>query len=133
MLNQVVLIGRITKDPELKRVQNADNTAYTLFSLAVNRDFKNQNGEYQTDFINCIAWRNQAEFIAKYLKKGYQICVIGSLQQRQYDDANGNKRTTYDVVVNRVDNLQPKDNTQDANQPANQIPNSSIEDDDLPF
>mgnify|MGYP003289842565 CR=1 FL=1 len=131
MLNQVVLIGRITKDLELKRLN--DGTALTTFSIAVNRDFKNQNGEYQTDFINCVAWRNQAEFMATYLKKGYQICVVGSLQQRQYEDANGIKRTTYDVVVNRVDNLQPKETNQIENQVENKPVNASIYDDDLPF
>lgn len=101
MINVVVLMGRLTADPELK--QTANGTAVASFSIAVDRGFANkQTGERQADFINIVAWRQTAEFICKYFRKGSMIAVEGSLQSRSYEDKEGKKRTVYEVVANNV-------------------------------
>lgn len=100
MLNKVILTGRLTANPELKSTQSGTNV--TSFSLAVQRNFKNGNGEYDTDFLNCVAFRSQAEFLTKYFDKGQLVTVVGSLTSRRYEDANGNKRTAFDVVCDEV-------------------------------
>lgn len=96
MLNSIILMGRLTATPELKTTNSG--IAVTSFTIAVERPYVK---EKQTDFINCIAWRNNAEFISRYFEKGQMIAIQGSLQSRNYEDKNGNKRTTYDVVVDR--------------------------------
>jgi single-strand DNA-binding protein len=96
MLNKVILMGRITTDPELKHTPS--NVAVCSFSLAVNRRF-NRN---ETDFIDIVAWRQQAEFISKYFTKGQQMVVCGALQTRTWEDKNGNKRKSVEVVVDEV-------------------------------
>ena len=94
-------MGRLTADPELK--QTANGTAVASFSIAVDRAFANkQTGERQADFINIVAWRQTAEFICKYFRKGSMIAVEGSLQSRSYEDKEGKKRTAYEVVANNV-------------------------------
>ncbi len=94
-------MGRLVADPELK--QTANSTAVTSFRIAVDRAFANkQTGERQADFINIVAWRQTAEFICKYFRKGSMIAIEGSLQTRSYEDKDGNKRTAYDVVANNV-------------------------------
>lgn len=100
MLNKVILTGRLTATPELKKTTT--DVSVASFSLAVQRNYKNGNGEYDTDFINCVAWRNQAEFICKYFDKGQLVTVVGSLTSRRYEDANGNKRTAIEVVADEV-------------------------------
>ena len=99
MLNVVVLMGRLTAAPELKRT--ASDIAVTSFSIAVDRG-ANKQGERVADFINIVAWRHTAEFICKYFRKGSMIAIEGSLQTRNYEDKNGNKRTAYEVVANNV-------------------------------
>lgn len=96
MLNKTILLGRITKDPELKSTPNG--VSVCSFTVAVNRRFKNSNGNYDADFINCIAWRNTAEFISKHFKKGSMIGVVGSLQTRVYEK-DGQKRYITEVVA----------------------------------
>jgi len=96
MLNKVILMGRITADPELKHTPS--NVAVCSFSLAVNRRF-NRN---ETDFIDIVAWRQQAEFVSKYFSKGQQMVVVGALQTRTWEDKNGNKRKSVEVVVDEV-------------------------------
>ena len=96
MLNKVILMGRITTDPELKHTPS--NVAVCSFSLAVNRRF-NRN---ETDFIDIVAWRQQAEFISKYFTKGQQMVVCGALQTRTWEDKSGNKRKSVEVVVDEV-------------------------------
>lgn len=99
-LNKVVLCGRLTADPELKQTQNG--IAVVSFSLAVNRRFtKSADGQAnsQADFINCVAWRNTAEFISRYFKKGNSLCVTGSIQTRNWTDNNGQKRYATEVVI----------------------------------
>lgn len=95
MLNKVILMGRFTKDPELR--STPQGASVCNFSIAVTRNFKN-NGNYESDFINCVAWRNTAEFISKYFKKGNLVCVEGSLQSRSWEQ-DGQKRSTIEVTV----------------------------------
>jgi single-strand DNA-binding protein len=100
VLNKIILMGRLTRDPELKRTQSG--TAVTSFSLAVDRDFKGQNGEKETDFIDVVAWRNTAEFVSSYFTKGRMAVVEGRLQVRDYTDRDGNKRRTAEVIADNV-------------------------------
>ncbi|MGM9971533.1 MAG: single-stranded DNA-binding protein [Anaeroplasmataceae bacterium] len=110
MINNVVLVGRITRDPELRYTPN--NIATVSFSIAVDRGVQSQSGERQADFINCVAWRQSAEFMSKYIKKGYMIGVTGRIQTRQYQSQDGQTRYVTEVVCDSVQNLQPRDNTQ---------------------
>ena len=100
MLNRVILMGRLTADPELKQTPNG--ISVTSFSLAVDRNFTSRGAERQTDFINCVAWRQTAEFISRYFAKGRMIAVEGSLQVRNYVDKNENKRQAVEVVVDQA-------------------------------
>ena len=99
MLNKCFLLGRMTKDPEIRRTNGG--TAVTSFTLAVDRDFKT-NGEKETDFIEVVAWRNTAEFVSKYFSKGRMAIVEGRLQIREWTDKSGNKRRTAEVVADNV-------------------------------
>ncbi len=99
-MNKVILIGRLTRDPELRTI--ATGNATTSFTIAVNRNFTNQNGEREADFINCVAWRKQAENIAKYCTKGSQVAVEGRIQTRSYDAQDGTKRYVTEVIADNV-------------------------------
>lgn len=99
-MNIAVLIGRLTDNPELRHTNS--NIAVVRFSIAVDRRFARSGEERQTDFINIVAWRQQAEFICNYFKKGQQIAVEGSIQTRKYQDKDGNNRTAFEVVANNV-------------------------------
>ena len=99
-MNKVILIGRLTKDPELRTI--ASGNATTSFTIAVNRNFTNQNGEREADFINCVAWRKQAENVAKYCTKGSQVAVDGRIQTRNYDAQDGTKRYVTEVIADNV-------------------------------
>ena len=100
MLNKIILMGRLTRDPELRRTQSG--TAVTSFSLAVDRDFKSQSGEKETDFIDIVAWRSTAEFVSKYFTKGRMAVVEGRLQIRDWTDKDGGKRRSAEVVADNV-------------------------------
>ena len=100
MLNKIIIMGRLTRDPELRRP--ASSTAVAGFTLAVDRDFKSQNGEKSTDFIDVVAWRNTAEFVAKYFTKGRMAVVEGRLQIRDWKDKDGNNRRSAEVVAENV-------------------------------
>ena len=100
MLNKVFIMGRLTRDPELRRTNSG--TAVTSFTLAVDRDFKNADGTKETDFIDCVAWRSTAEFAAKYFTKGRMAIVEGRLQMRDWQDKDGNKRRNAEVIANNV-------------------------------
>ena len=100
MLNKIFIMGRLTRDPELRRTQSG--TPVTSFSLAVDRDFKSQSGEKETDFIDVVAWRTTAEFVAKYFAKGRMAVVEGRLQIRDWQDKDGNKRRSAEVVADNV-------------------------------
>lgn len=106
MINNVVLVGRTTKAIELK--QNVNGTAYARFTLAVNRPTKDQNGNSQADFINCVVWSKQAENAAKYVGKGAQIGVEGRIQTTTYDDNNGVRQYMTEVVANKITFLESK-------------------------
>ena len=100
MLNKIIIMGRLTRDPELRRT--ASSTAVAGFTLAVDRDFKSQNGEQSTDFIDVVAWRNTAEFVSKYFTKGRMAVVEGRLQIRDWKDKDGNNRRSAEVVAENV-------------------------------
>lgn len=99
MLNHITIMGRLTKDPELRRT--GSGVAVASFTLAVDRDFKN-NGETETDFIDCVAWRQTGEFVSKYFRKGRMAVVSGRLQIRSWTDNDGNKRRAAEVVAENV-------------------------------
>lgn len=101
MLNRIILMGRLTRDPELRRTQNG--TAVTSFSIAVDRDFKNKDtGEKSTDFIDIVAWRQTAEFVCDYFSKGRMAVVEGRLQIRDWTDNDGNKRRSAEVLADNI-------------------------------
>ena len=100
MLNKIIIMGRLTIDPELRRT--GSGTAVTSFSMACDRDFKSQSGDKETDFIEVVAWKNTAEFVSKYFTKGRMAVVEGRLQGRDWTDKAGNKRTTAEVVAYNV-------------------------------
>ena len=99
-MNKVILMGRLTRDPEVRYTQS--NTAVASFSIAVNRRFVRQGEERKADFINIVAWNQTAEFVSKYFKKGQQVGVIGRIQTRNYDDADGKKVYVTEVVAEEV-------------------------------
>ena len=105
MFNLVVLTGRLTADPELKTTQNG--ISVTTFSIAVNRNYR-AGEEQQTDFINIVAWRQRAEFITKYFKRGSLIGIEGSIQTRKYQDKNGNNRKAVEIVADNVHFVESK-------------------------
>lgn len=140
MLNKVILMGRLTRDPELKYTPS--NVAVCSFSIAVDRRYARPGEQKQTDFINIVTWRNTAEFVSKYFVKGQMINVCGSLQTRTWDDAQGVKHYATEVVADEVnfcgDNRSgavQQDNSQGFNQaPANNSGFAPMDtDDDLPF
>ena len=100
MLNHIVLMGRLTRDPELRRTQSGIPVA--SFRIAVDRDFQNQSGERQADFIDIVAWRGTAEFVTKYFSKGRMAIVSGRLQMRDWNDKEGNRRTSAEVVADNI-------------------------------
>ena len=101
MLNHIIIMGRLTRDPELRRT--GSGVAVASFTVAVDRDFgKNENGEKETDFIDCVAWRQTGEFVSKYFAKGRMAVVSGRLQIRSWTDKEGNKRRTAEVVADNI-------------------------------
>ena len=102
-MNKTILIGNLTKDPEL--TQTTSGIAVAKFTLAVQRKFKNAEGEYESDFINCVAWRNTAEFVHKYFTKGEKVAVSGSIQTRTYDNSDNKKVYVTEVVADEVEKL----------------------------
>ena len=133
MLNHIVIMGRMTKDPELRRTGNG--TAVTSFTLAVDRDFANkETGERETDFIECVAWRGTGEFVSKHFGKGRMAIVSGRLQIRGWTDKEGNKRRTAEVLA---DNVYFGDSKKEQSAEPSYMPNdfSALdgEDDDCPF
>lgn len=101
-MNKIILKGRITKDIDIRYTQST-NIKIANFSIAVRRDYKNQSGEYELDFFNCTAFKNNAEFLEKYFKKGQEILLIGHLQNRNWEDNDGNKHYATDVIVDSTE------------------------------
>lgn len=135
MLNKVILMGRLTAHPELKKTPSG--ISVTSFSLAVQRQYVNGNGERETDYIDCVAWRGTAEFVCKYFAKGQLVAVCGSLETRNWQDKNGNNRKMVEVSVKEVDFAEPKRQMrQQYEAPVNITPDDFDEvdiDDNLPF
>lgn len=136
MINNVVLVGRMTKDAELRHTPN--NQAVATFSLAVNRNFKSQNGEREADFINCVIWRQQAENLANWAKKGALIGITGRIQTRSYENQQGQRVYVTEVVADSFQLLEKRDNgnqPQGNSQPdfGRQAEPMNILDSDLPF
>lgn len=131
-MNKAILMGRLTKEPELKSTQNGISRC--AFTLAVDRRFKNADGERETDFINCTAWRTTAEFITNYFRKGQRIAVVGSIQVRSYETDAGERRYITEVIA---DEAYFADGYQEGNQGQNNASGSDYfdaeDDDDLPF
>jgi len=143
-MNKVMLIGRLTKAPELRYTQSG--TAVASFTLAANRKFSNQNGEHEADFINCVAWQRTAEFVANYFTKGQQMALEGRLQVRSYDGDDGQRRWVTEVVAEQVEFVGSKQENGQQSQPNNNVNNNAnnnsglglgeeivFDDNDLPF
>ena len=112
-MNKVILVGNLTKDVEYQTT--ASGVSVCRFTVAVNRKFKNESGEYDSDFINCVAWRNTADFISKYAHKGNKVGVSGSIQTRSYDAQDGTKKYVTEVIADDVELYTPK--SENANKP----------------
>lgn len=125
-MNKVFLIGNLTRDPELR--ETPSGVSVCRFTIAVNRNYT-QNGERQTDFFECVAWRNLAETIPQYCKKGNKVAVAGNIQLRDYTDNQGNKRTAGDIVVQDVEFLTPK--AQEEEEPRRKRPTMQPLDEDI--
>ena len=138
MLNNITAAGRMTKDPELRRTQNG--VAVASFTIACDRDIKDASGNKQTDFIDCVAWRNTAEFVDKYLTRGRMVIVSGRLQMREWTDKNGNKRRNAEILSESVyfaDSKRAVENTEnnETKEAAQTVDFDQVEidDDELPF
>lgn len=132
MLNHITMAGRLVRDPELRRTQNG--TAVASFTLACERDFKNESGDREVDFIDCVAWRKTAELVSSYFTKGRMAIVSGRMQIRGWTDKDGNRRKSAEILVDNIyfgDNkpTQP-DNGDSAAEPYGEI---AEDDDQLPF
>ena len=141
-MNKAFLVGNLTRDPEL--TTTANGISVCRFTIAVSRRFANSEGEREADFINCIAWRGLADNVAKYVKKGKKVCVVGSIQTRSYDAQDGSKRYVTEIVAENVEFLgraNSSSNDDEYSAPVSQPKTSKpaidklepIEDDELPF
>ena len=137
-MNKVILVGNLTRDPELS--ETGSGVSMCRFSIAVSRDYANADGNRETDFFNITVWRNRAEVCARYLKKGNKVGIVGSIQNRTYDDKDGNKRTVTDIVASEVEFLTPKNaqtdvgSDEEVSTVKREIPKlEEIDDNQLPF
>lgn len=136
MFNLVVLTGRLTADPELKTTQSG--ISVTSFSIAVDRRYR-AGEEKQTDFINIVAWRQSAEFVAKHFRKGNMIGIEGSIQTRKYTDKNGNNKVAFEVIANNVQFVDKKSDSSETPSEAQEFSNvgsddfTEISDEAFPF
>lgn len=137
-MNKILLLGRLTKEPEIRYSQGAQPLAIARYALAVNRRFK-KDGEQEADFIPCVAFGKNGEFAEKFLKKGQQIAVVGRLQVRNWEDSEGHKRTTTEVVVEEQYFAESKQKTLNEAMKGKEAPegfypiDEDVEDDLLPF
>lgn len=125
-MNKVILVGNLTKDPELITTNNG--TSVARFTLAVQRKYTNEQGEKEADFINCVVWRNQADNLYKYCHKGDKIGVVGAIQTRSYDGQDGTKKYATEVVADEIEFINTKKADSDGADK-----NKPIDDDNLPF
>ena len=131
-MNKAIIIGRLTKDPEL--TQTTSGISVCRFTLAVSRKFTNAEGERETDFLNIIVWRNLADICHKYLKKGSQAAVTGSIQTRSYDAQDGTKRYVTEIVAEDVEFVGSKaTNSSEDKEEVSKLEPISDDGDDLPF
>lgn len=141
-MNKAIILGRLTKDPEVKSTPNGNSVAQ--FTVAVDRKYKNADGSKTTDFINCVAWRQVADIIGRYFHKGNRILITGEIQTRTYDDQQGVKHYVTEVIANEVDFIESANSQQNTPPPptapaATIEPNSYVaatepnEEVDLPF
>ena len=136
MINNVTLIGRLTRDAELRYTPS--NIATAQFNVACNRNFKNANGEYDADFINCVMWREQAERFCNWTKKGMLVGITGRIQTRSYEGNDGKRVYVTEVVAENFQVLEKRDNTANQNSMTEQMPPNyanpmDIDESDLPF
>lgn len=136
MINNVTLIGRLTRDAELRYTPS--NIATAQFNIACNRNFKNANGEYDADFINCVMWREQAERFCNWTKKGMLVGITGRIQTRSYEGNGGERVYVTEVVAENFQVLEKRDNTANQNSMTEQMPPNytnpmDIDESDLPF
>lgn len=137
MINNVVLIGRLTRDVELHRT--SQDQVVGQFTLAVNRNYKNQDGGYDADFINCVIWRKLAENFANWIKKGNLVAITGHIQTRNYENQQGQRVYVTEVVIDSFRSLEKRDNSANRNSMDEQMPPSfessqmNIPDDGSPF
>ena len=128
-MNKVILIGRLTKDPEMHTTRNTQ-TSLAMFTMAVDRRYKDSSGERQADFLKCLAWKGTADFVAKYFRKGDKLGLVGSVQTRSYDDDTGTRRFMTEIVAEEVYFVENKRQQQEPE------PSQETRDDDdysLPF
>lgn len=131
-MNKVFLIGNLTKEPDLTETPNG--VAVCKFSVAVSRDYANADGERETDFFNITVWRGRAENCGKYLKKGNKVAIVGTLQNRSYEDKDGIKRNVTDIIASEVEFLTPKQQDGETVTAKRERPElTPIEDNTLPF
>src|SRR5574344_2142952 len=121
-MNRAIIIGRLTKDPEMRTT--GSGIATTTFTVAVSRNYTSQNGERETDFLNCVAWRKQAENIAKFCSKGSQVAVEGRIQTRSYDAQDGSKRYVTEIIADNVTFLGSKNGNIGSNSSTNYSENN---------
>lgn len=137
-MNKVYLIGNLTRDPEMS--ETSSGVAFCRIGLAVNRPYSGADGERQTDFFNITVWRAQAENCGRYLKKGSKVAVVGSLQNRSYEDKDGNKRQVTDIIANEVEFLSVRNQNESSEEEVAPTAKSSarptlqeVDDEQLPF
>lgn len=136
-MNKVYLIGNLTRDPELS--ETSSGIKLCRFSIAVNRSYASSDGTRETDFFNITVWRNQAEICERYLRKGSKVAIVGSLQNRNYEDKEGNKRTVTDIVASEIEFLSAKNSSDDdeeyssSRKPSSRAQLEPVTDGDLPF
>lgn len=137
-MNKVFLIGNLTRDPEMG--ETSSGIAYCRLGIAVNRPYSSSDGERATDFFNVTVWRTQAENCGRYLKKGSKVSIVGSLQNRSYEDKDGNKRQVTDIIANEVEFLSVRNQSESQSDFETSAPRASakptlqqVDDDELPF
>lgn len=131
MINNVVLVGRLVRNADLKHTSS--NQAVASFTLAVNRNFKNQSGEREADFINCIMWRKQAENFVEWTQKGMLVGITGRIQTRNYENQQGQRVYVTEVVTDSFQVLESRQSKDDSQSPFSNADPMDISDSDLPF
>ena len=126
-MNKAILMGRVVRDPELRTTNS--QVPMATFTIAIDRKFKSASGEREADFILCVAWRSQAEFVSKFFQKGNKILVVGSIQSRNWEDKDENKRTTTEVIVDEIYFVESKGQRSDHHEAVN----TADSDESLPF